>query len=252
MLESGFLKIYRSFLNWKWYADSATKDVFLHLILTANWDDREWREITIHRGQRVYSTQKLAGELHMSRQVIRTALKHLISTGEITNQSAPQYSIVTIKNYDYYQSLTSQSTNDQPTTNQPLTNDQPQMKKDKESNKDKKDKKDICADAFIAYADGDSELLKALNDYAEMRKQKKKALSTDRSIKMLLNKLDSLAADSQTKIAILNQSVFYNWTGVFPLKDDSKRQQEKAPEHTPTFDIDEYERESVYDTKGET
>ena len=241
MLESGFLKIYRSFLNWKWYTDPATKDVFLHLILTANWDDRKWRDITICRGQRVYSTQKLADELHMSRQNVRTAIKHLILTGEITNQSKPQYSIATIKNYDYYQSLTNQPTNDQPTPNQPLTNDQPQMKKDKESNKDKKDK---YKDVFAEYAADDAELLKALSDFAEMRKSIKKPLSTERAAKMLIDKLDKLASDRDTKISILNQSIFKNWQGVFPLKDDF---QKPLSNSQLANDLEELERSGVFD-----
>jgi biotin operon repressor len=246
MLEFGYIRLYRSLLDWEWYTDSNTKDVFIHLLLTANYEDKKWKGITIRRGQRVYSTQKLADELHMSRQVIRTAIKHLISTGEITNESTPEYSIITVKNYDSYQQLTNNPTNEQPTPNQRATNEQPQCKKDKESNKDKKDKKDICADAFITYANGDSDLLKALNDYAEMRKQKKKQITTDRAIKMLFSRLDKLASDNKGKIAILNQSVFYNWTGVFPLK-DNQQQKPSKPEKQYSFDIDEYERTSFYD-----
>jgi hypothetical protein len=35
VLESGFVRIYRSLLNWEWYDDANTMRVFLHLILTA-------------------------------------------------------------------------------------------------------------------------------------------------------------------------------------------------------------------------
>ena len=138
MLESGYIRLYRSFLTWEWYTDGITKDVFLHLILTANWEPKKWRGITIERGQRVYSRASLSREMNVSEQSIRTALNHLISTGEVTNQSTPQYSIITVKNYDLYQQATNELTNDQPTTNQRPTNDQPQLKKDKESKNDKK------------------------------------------------------------------------------------------------------------------
>lgn len=308
MLDSGYVRIYRSFLNWEWYDDANTMRVFLHLILTANWEPKKWHGITIERGQRVYSRSKLAAELKMSERSVRTALNHLISTGEVTNQTTPQYSIITIKNYELYQQSTSETTNDRPTgpnmpetpmdtemngdifqnqhnknsknstnettskttndspheslenletgeakrpakrptTDQPPTNDRPQLKKDKESNKDKKNKKDICATAFADYANGDPELLKALTDYAEMRKQKKKPLTTERAVKMLFTNLEKLASDNKGKIAILNQSVFYNWTGVFPLKDQGKQNSAK-PEKQYSFDIDEYERTSFYD-----
>ena len=142
MLEGGFVRVYRSILKWEWYDDANTMRVFLHLILTANYESQKWHGITVERGQRVYSSQKLAKELHMSRQETRTAIKHLILTGEITNRSTSEYSIITIKNYELYQQPTSELTSDQPTANQRLTNDQPQWKKDKESNKAKKANKD--------------------------------------------------------------------------------------------------------------
>lgn len=244
MLESGYVRIYRSFLGWEWYDDANTMRVFLHLILTANWEPKKWHGGTIERGQRVYSAQKLAAELHVSRQVIRTAINHLISTGEVTNLPTPEYSIITIKNYDMYQQLTNDSTNEQPTPNQPPTNEQPKLKKDKESNKDKKDKYKAV---FAEYAADDSELLKALEDFSEMRKSIKKPLSTERAAKTLINSLDKLTSDRDTKIAILNQSIFKNWQGVYPLKDDFKSNPQES--HKPTFDIDEYDRESIYDTQ---
>ncbi|MFA7020752.1 MAG: hypothetical protein WC215_04285 [Bacilli bacterium] len=114
MLESGYIRLYRSLLSWEWYTDTNTKAVFLHLILTANWEPKKWRGITIERGQRVYSRTSLSRELKMSERSIRTSLNHLISTGEVTNQTTPQYSIVTIKNYELYQQATSETTNDRP------------------------------------------------------------------------------------------------------------------------------------------
>lgn len=127
MLESGYVRLYRSFLAWEWYTDSNTKDLFLHLILTANWEPKKWRGITIERGQRVYSRASLAREMKVSEQNVRTALNHLISTGEVTSQATPQYSIITVKNYDLYQQVTSDLTSDQPANqpaiNQPSTNE---------------------------------------------------------------------------------------------------------------------------------
>lgn len=223
MLESGYVRLYRSLLNWEWYTDTNTKAVFLHLILTANWEPKKWRGITIERGQRVFSYAKLAAEIRLSVQSVRTAINHLKSTGEITCSGTAEYSVVTVKNYDFYQQPTSELTNDQQASNKPSTSDQQQLKKDKESNKDNKDK---YSAVFTAYAGDDAELLKALFDFAEMRKAIKKPLSTERAAKMLTTSLDKLAKDNKTKIAILNQSVFKNWQGVFPLKEgDSNARQ---------------------------
>lgn len=61
------------------------------------------------------------------------------------------------------------------------------------------------------------DLLSALDDFEKMRKSIKKPL-TDKAKQMLLTELDKLSSDDETKIAILNQSIFHNWQGVFALK----------------------------------
>ena len=213
MLESGYVRLYRSFLAWEWYTDSNTKDLFLHLILTANWEPKKWRGITIERGQRVYSRASLAREMRLSERSVRTSLNHLISTGEVTNQTTPQYSIITIKNYDLYQQATNETTSDRPATDQPPTSDRPQLKKDKESKKDKKDK---YIGAFALLSGDDEELRKAFSDFESMRIAKKKPL-TDRAEQMIVNKLKGMG-DRDVWIASLNQSTLNAWQDVFPPK----------------------------------
>lgn len=131
MLESGHIKLHRRMIKWRWYRDGNTMRLFLHLILTANWEDRDFETITVHRGQRVASRKALAEEIGMSEQAVRTAINHLISTKEITSVSTSKYTVFTVINYDAYQTVTSNSTSNQPATNQRATSDQPQLKKDK-------------------------------------------------------------------------------------------------------------------------
>ena len=104
MLEVGYIKIFRSILNWRWYHDANTLRVFLHLLLTANYKVHAFEDITIERGQRVVSIKKLAEELNLSEKNVRTALKHLKKTGEVAVKATSKYSIITIKNYNFYQS----------------------------------------------------------------------------------------------------------------------------------------------------
>lgn len=101
---NGFIKLHRKLVAWGWYQDYVVKDVFLHLLLTANFKTMIWRKIELAEGQLVIGTQKLADELGFSRQQIRTALKKLESTGEIRIESTNKYSIVTIVNWRDYQS----------------------------------------------------------------------------------------------------------------------------------------------------
>lgn len=121
----GYIKLHRQLLNWEWYTDSVVKDVFLHLLLCANHKDNKWRGISIQKGQILTGRLKLASELNFSEMQIRTALKKLKSTNEITIKTTTQYSIITINNWDKYQvdnqQINQQITNEQPTNNQRVT-----------------------------------------------------------------------------------------------------------------------------------
>lgn len=151
MLESGYIQLYRSMLAWEWYQDQNTKDLFIHLLLTANYYDKKWRGIVVKRGQRVCSYVELSRELNISVQSIRTAVKHLKSTGELTHLKTPEYSLLTVNNYDKYQEPTQVSTDEQQTVNTPPTDDQQAANKpptshqqlSKKANKANKAKKEI-------------------------------------------------------------------------------------------------------------
>lgn len=131
MIEQGYIKLHRSLLRWEWYDDANTFRVFVHLLLTVNYEPQKWHGITIDRGQRLASFSKIAGELRLSVQNIRTSIDHLKSTGEVTCRSQGGHSIFTVVNYNSFQQLTSQLTNSQQSPNKALTNDQQQRKNDK-------------------------------------------------------------------------------------------------------------------------
>lgn len=61
----------------------------------------------------------------------------------------------------------------------------------------------------------------AVDSFIEFRK-KIKAPMTDHAIELLLTKLNGIAKDDETRIAILNQSIVQGWKGVFPLNTDEK------------------------------
>ena len=106
---SGFIKLHRKLVAWGWYQDYVVKDVFLHLLLTANFKPTPWKGRILEEGQVVVGVQKLADELGFSRQQVRTALKKLKSTNEIIVESTNRYSVITIVNWREYQSETATS-----------------------------------------------------------------------------------------------------------------------------------------------
>lgn len=98
-----FIKVYRQLLEWEWYSDANTTKVFLHCLLRANWKPGKWKGVKYEAGQFITSLSKIAQENGLSFQQARTALEHLISTGEVTSKNIPQGRIITIKNWDKYQ-----------------------------------------------------------------------------------------------------------------------------------------------------
>lgn len=71
-------------------------------------------------------------------------------------------------------------------------------------------------DSYTANED----LKEALWEFIKMRKFIKKPM-TDRALKSIMNKLDTLAITDTDKIAILDQSITNSWQGVFPLRQDN-------------------------------
>jgi type I site-specific restriction endonuclease len=118
-LEKGFIKLYRSLLDWEWYSDTNTFRLFTHCLLRANYQDTKWKGLTIKRGSFVTSLNTLVEETHLSVQNIRTSIDKLKSTGELTSKSHSKYRIVTVNNYHLYQE-TNKQTNKQLTTDKEL------------------------------------------------------------------------------------------------------------------------------------
>ena len=134
---NGFIKLHRKLVAWGWYQDYVVKDLFLHLLLTANFKATNWRGEVLEAGQLIVGTQRLANDLGFSRQQIRTALDKLKSTNEITIKTTNKYSVVTIVNWREYQS-NEENSNQQNNQhfNQQITNNQPQRKNDKKNKED--------------------------------------------------------------------------------------------------------------------
>lgn len=136
MLESGYIKLYRSLLNWEWYDDINTKTVFLHLLLTVNIAKRQWHGITVPCGSRVSSYAVLASETGLTERQVRTAISHLEATGELTRYKYPNFTVFAINNYDKYQLLTDETTGHRQGNDKAATGQRQQNKKIEEDKED--------------------------------------------------------------------------------------------------------------------
>jgi hypothetical protein len=104
-MREGWVKIYRSLLEWEWYSDIPTKTVFIHLLLSANHADASYRGRKILRGQRWTSIGHLANETGLTVKQVRAAIEKLQSTKELTSEGASDGTMITICKYDSYQEM---------------------------------------------------------------------------------------------------------------------------------------------------
>ena len=72
--------------------------------MLANWEDRDFEKITVHRGSLLTSYGKLGDALGMTARQARTAVEHLKETGEVSVKHHPKYLEISIEKYDDYQS----------------------------------------------------------------------------------------------------------------------------------------------------
>lgn len=139
--DKEYIKVFRKMLNWEWYTDVNTTKLFLHCLLKANWKSGSWHGYKFKRGQFITSLPTLARETGLSVRQVRTALKHLKLTGEVTDWHDSKIRVITVNFYDDYQGsdrqLDSQATGERQASDRQATADIRTYKNNKEDKEDK-------------------------------------------------------------------------------------------------------------------
>ncbi len=134
----GWIILSRNILDWRWFKNANTFRVFVYLLLKANYEPRDFENMTIERGQVITSYPKISEALCITEAQARTAVNHLKSTGEITVVPTSKFSVITIKNYELYQGFDRQN-NSQMTVKKQSDNSQiTAIKQYKQINKETK------------------------------------------------------------------------------------------------------------------
>lgn len=146
-MTNGWIKLHKKIKDWEWYGDPATRSVFIHLLLSVNYEKGYWRGIEILAGQAPIGRKQLARDLGFSEQQIRRALNNLQNSQQITIKSTNKHSVVTVCQWESYQSV-----NEKAPTNQPQNNHETNRKTTtlKEVKK-KENKESIYTDSFETF-----------------------------------------------------------------------------------------------------
>jgi len=211
----GWIKLHRKLLENPIFLKPELLQLFVYCLLKANHKAQKiifnGQEIEIKIGQFITGRNAMAKDLKQNPITTYKRLKILENLQILNIKSNNKFSVVTVVNYGLYQS--EEIKRNTKRNNKGTTREQ-QGNTNKNDKNDKNDKK---------YKIIRSPIEIAIDDFKEFRKKIKKPM-TDRAVELLVDKLNKLASDDETKIAILNQSIVNGWQGVFPLKEDTQRQ----------------------------
>lgn len=195
----------------------------LMLSLPSNWD---------------YSVNGLVAIVKENKAAVQTALKELeehkyLKRTRVQDETGRFDYVYDIyeKPYDKLPCTENQCTDIQCTEVQ-CTENQPQINTNKQSTnkqntkelntneyKEKNIKKESVNSVISSYTEN-KDLQDALHGFVEMRNKARKPL-TARAMKLSLNKLNELALDDVTKIAIVNQSIVHSWSTFYKLQNNN-------------------------------
>lgn len=107
--KNGFILLHRKILDNISVTDYKTLALIVYLLLKVNYKDKTIifnnKPLTVHRGQLITGRKRLAKETGLSEQQIRDRIRLLKEIKFITSKRTNKFSIITICNYDYYQTL---------------------------------------------------------------------------------------------------------------------------------------------------
>ena len=102
-MNQGWIKLHRSLLDWEWFDDANCTRLFLYCLLKANHKDQKWKGLEIKRGSFFTGLDSLKSETGLTVSQIRTSIRKLEMTGELTSKSQAGGRMVTVVAYDQYQ-----------------------------------------------------------------------------------------------------------------------------------------------------
>jgi len=129
----GWIKLHRKFNKWEWKDSPKHVAVFIDLLLNAQYENSKYRGVVVPAGTLTTSVGAIAKRTGVTSRGVRTVLKDLISTNEVTIKTTPKYSMISMVKWEDYQ--LGDKVSDNQTTNKRQTSDN--LKEDKKEKKER-------------------------------------------------------------------------------------------------------------------
>lgn len=234
-MRERWIKTYTSLLDWEFFFDPLILRTWIYLLMKASIKDVVLRDgVKVKRGELVTSLSTLSRDLRMSVMQMRRVLATIKTAGHITIKSTNKYRIITICEYDIYQSADGMK---QQANRQAKQQANQQHYKNNIEDKEistnvdippivppgleppglKKKKQETKKYSFVVAPEYEA----AFTAWLEYKHQRKQTYKSDASLKVCYNKLVKLSGNNpDIAMAIVEQSMANNWAGLFPLKPD--------------------------------
>lgn len=251
MTQNGYIKLHRSILNWEWYGDDVTTLLFLHLLLTVNIKDSQWKGVDVPRGSRVCSLSILSEETGHSIKQIRGSLDKLKRTHSVAISKYPKFSIISIENWSKFQGEGTQQGTERAGKRAVEGHATGQQKKNKElKNKELKNnnitpKTEVSA-LILDFSD-ELQIQNLLFKWLDIRKRKRLPPDED-VIRLNLEHIAPMAEKSGMSVREYLAEVIRRSWGTFyeiPKKAETKNpKQETKPE--ASYDLEKFKEQSLH------
>ena len=222
-MNRGYIRVYRKLEDWDWYKNPTILALWIHILMKANHTNKKWQGEMIKRGSFITGLKQLANDTGLSVQQIRTGLKKLELTSNLTSKSTNKYRIITVLDYNDYQNNNKQP-NKQTTNKQQSNNNQITPTNNLKNDKHYKALEEKHYDNF--------ELNELFIEFLKLRKTLK-AVNSERAIKGLKNKMKMV--DDNIKIQMINNAIIGSWKTVYELKGNGNTSKEVIPDAMASF-----------------
>lgn len=236
-MDKGWIKLHRKIQDsWLWEEKEPydKRSAWVDLLLSVNHADKKLlfngEVITVERGQLLTSIRSLSGRWQWSINKVYRFLKLLEGDGMLLRDSDSSRTLLTVVNYEIYQGAGYTDDNSSGNTRDTAAETGSETKQEEKKEKKEEGKKKERASTRhpspqpepMVYDPLDEKMNQAIIDFIAYRKIIK-APMTAHAIDLMLKKLASLTKDNNEKIQILEQSMINGWKGIFPIKEENRK-----------------------------
>ena len=101
--DNSWIKLPRMFMNWQWYQNTNMVHLYLYLLLNANIENKLYFGISIQRGECLVSLSTLSRDTGISRDSVKSYLKKLKDTKDISYKKLSKGRIIVLLDFDKFQ-----------------------------------------------------------------------------------------------------------------------------------------------------